>query len=249
MKNKRILLFLITIVCIFALNTLVISASTSSSRLNDKEGYITKVDAVQIEEKLKSAEESTGVAFRVYVYEYSSTEGYVDMYDYEREVGESFTDLVLLVISYEYGEYYYELFTKGTANTAITDKEVNKILDNDMVYDNIKSGKLYDGINAYVTLAQTAVEGKLRNSFKNVFIPSLVISLMIAIGASVGVMLKYRKKLHSESYPLDRYAKLDLSVANDNFITKTVSRVRVRDSSSSSGGGGRSSGGGSRGRR
>ena len=81
-----------------------------------------------------------------------------------------------------------------------------------------------------------------------VFVPSLVISLLVAIGASVGVILKYRKKLHSESYPLDRYAKLDLNVANDNFITKTVSRVRVKDSSSSSGGG-RSSGGGSRGRR
>lgn len=248
MKNRKIFLFLITIVCIFALNTLVISANTSSQRLCDKDEYITAADEILLERKLASAEESAGVAFRVYVYEYSSSKGYVDMADYEREVGESFTDLVLLVVSYEYGEYYYELFTKGSAHTAITDKEANKILDNDKVYDNIKLGRLYDGIDAYVTLAETAVEGKLRNSFKAVFVPSLVISLLVAIGASVGVILKYRKKLHSESYPLDRYAKLDLNVANDNFITKTVSRVRVKDSSSSSGGG-RSSGGGSRGRR
>lgn len=252
MKNKRIILFLTIVVCIFAAISFGTSAnSVENSRFIDEDNYVTSADGIKLEQRLRKAEENTGVAFRVYVYEYSAYSGYVDMYDYERIVGESFDNLVLLVVSYEYGEYYYELFTKGSAHTGISDKEVNKILDNGEVYDNIKSGKLYEGIDSFITLAEKAALGKLRNSFKSVFITSLIISIIVGTVATVCVALKYRKKLHSVSYPLEKYARLNLSVANDNFKNKTVTRVRVKDSSSSSrSGGGRSfSGGGSRGRR
>lgn len=251
MKIKRIIPFIITIVYIFALFSFASSAYIveSKSRIKDDDNYISFDKQMQLEDKLRSAEESSGVAFRVYVYEYSMSEGYVDMYDYERIVGEDFTDLVLLIVSYEYGEYFYELFTKGSPDTQITDKEAYKILDNNSVYDNIKSGNLYEGISAYIDLAETAVSGKLRNSFKSVLVVSLVISFIVATALAVCVVVKYRKKLHSASYPLDRYARLDLNVAYDNFRNKAVTRTRVRSSSSSSGGGGRSSGGGSRGRR
>ena len=253
MKTRRVILILTIFVCMFVLFCFETSANTSyiTSRISDKDGYISEENKEKLEEKLREAEKNSGVDFRVYVYEYSAREGYVDMYDYERAVGENFENLVLLVVSYEYGEYYYELFTKGSADTDISDKEVNKILDNDDVYDNLKSGKLYDGIDAYISLAERAVVGKLRNSFKSVFVPSLVISIIAAIVVGACVLVKYRKKLHSQSYPLEKYARLDLTVANDNFITKTVTRVRVNSSSgSSSKGGGRSfSGGGSRGRR
>lgn len=249
MKIKTIALFLITIVCItmaFAVTSSAYTVSTNAC-ITDKDGYVNDADEVTLERKLREAEERTGVAFRVYVYEYSAYTGYVDMYDYEREMGESFDDLVLLVISYEYDTYYYELFTKGAPQTDITDKEANRILDNKGVYDNIKSGKLYEGIDEFMTLAEKAASGKLRNSFKTVFIPSLIISLAVAVGALVFVFFKYRKKLHSASYPLEKYASLNLNVSDDRFITKTVTRVRVKTPSSSSGG--RSSGGGSRGRR
>ena len=250
MKIRRIILFLITLVCIIMAFAIISSANATDGtpRITDKGGYINAADEAVLEERLKAAEERCGVAFRVYVYEYSTYTGYVDMYDYEREAGEGFDDLVLLVISYEYGTYYYELFTKGSAYTDISDKESNKILDNDGVYDNIKSGKLYEGIDEFITLAEKAVSGKLRNSFKAVFVPSLIISLIVAIGLSVYVFFAYRKKLHAVSYPLEKYATLNLTTANDNFIHKTVDRVRV-SSSSSSGGGRSSGGGGSRGRR
>ena len=250
MKIRRIILFLITLVCIIMAFAITSSAYTvgTNACITDKDGYVNDADEVSLDRKLREAEERTGVAFRVYVYEYSSYTGYVDMYDYEREMGESFDDLILLVISYEYGTYYYELFTKGAPHTDITDKEANRILDNKGVYDNIKSGKLYEGIDEFITLAEKAVSGKLRNSFKAVFVPSLIISLIVAIGLSVYVFFAYRKKLHAVSYPLEKYATLNLTTANDNFIHKTVDRVRV-SSSSSSGGGRSSGGGGSRGRR
>ena len=250
MKIRKIILFLITLVCIIMAFAITSSAYTvgTNACITDKDGYVNDADEVSLDRKLREAEERTGVAFRVYVYEYSSYTGYVDMYDYEREMGESFDDLILLVISYEYGTYYYELFTKGAPHTDITDKEANRILDNKGVYDNIKSGKLYEGIDEFITLAEKAVSGKLRNSFKAVFVPSLIISLIVAIGLSVYVFFAYRKKLHAVSYPLEKYATLNLTTANDNFIHKTVDRVRV-SSSSSSGGGRSSGGGGSRGRR
>ena len=250
MKITRIILFLIALVCIMMAFAITSSANTmdGTPRVTDHGEYINAADEVKLEEKLKAAEEKCGVDFRVYVYTYSSSKGYVDMYDYEREMGENFENLVLLVISYEYGTYYYELFTKGSAYTGISDKEADRILDNDDVYDNIKAGKLYEGIDAFITLAEKAASGKLRNSFKAVFIPSLIISVIVAIGSSAYVFFAYRKKLHAVSYPLEKYASLNLTTANDNFIHKTVSRVRVNTSSSS---GGRSSGGGggSRGRR
>lgn len=251
MKIGRIALLLTTIVCLALVFSIICSANTDDSveRLSDKNNYISSAESAELERKLQSAEEKTGVAFRVYVYKYSSSVGYVDMYSYEREMGESFENLVLLVVSYEYGTYYYELFTKGIADTEISDKEANKILDNDNVYDNIKAGMLYEGISAFVELSEKAVTGNLRNSFKSVLIPSLVISILVAVGVVVFVVLRYRKKLHSVSYPLEKYATLDLSIANDNFIHKTVTSVRVNSSNDSSRGGGRISGGGSRGRR
>ena len=251
MNVRKIALILITIVCISFAFSLVSSADDGGKgkRLSDNNGYMSVSCANEIEKRLQAAEENSGVAFRVYIYKYSSSVGYVDIDRYEREVGENFENLVLLVISNEYGTYYYELFTKGTADTEIKDKEVNKILDNDNVYDNIKSGKLYEGIDAFVALSEKAVTGSLRNSFKSVFIPSLVISVLVAVGVAVFIVLRYRRKLHSVSYPLEKYASLSLSIANDNFINKTVTCVRVNNSNGSSGGGSRSSGGGSRGRR
>ena len=243
MKIKRIALFLITIVCITMAFAITAEAKTTykTSCLIDNGGYINDADEVVLQNRLREVEESTGVAFRVYVYTCHSSSDYIDIYDYERIVGEKFDDLVLLTVSYEYGTYYYEFFKKGSPDTDITEKEIGRILDNKGVYDNIKSGKLYEGIDEYITLAEKALSGKLRNSFKSVFVPAFIISLAVAVGASVYVFFKYRKKLHAASYPLEKYANLNLSIADDHFVTKTVTSVRVSTPSSS--GGGRSSGG------
>ena len=69
----------------------------------------------------------------------------------------------------------------------------------------------------------------------------VVVGLLAGGGAVLGVFLYYRKKQHGESYPLDRYAKLQLTEAEDRFVGSFVTRTRVQ--SSSSGGGGGSHGG------
>jgi len=59
------------------------------------------------------------------------------------------------------------------------------------------------------------------------------------------VIIKYKTKQKSVSYPIDKYAKLKLSEKQDIFIGSSISKVRVQSSSGGSRGG--RSGGGHRG--
>ena len=254
MRNKKFMSILTIIVCIMLIFSVNSSAfyikNINNEPIVDESGFISPANKKIISEALINATEKTKIEFRVFVYDYNVENNLIDMYDYEDMVGEHFSDLVLLIVSYEYGEYYYELFTKGAANEKISDKEADKILDNKEVYESIKSGDLTGGILKYISLAKTAVSGTLRNSFADVFLPSLVISLSVAAIAVIAVYAVYKRKQHSPSYPLEKYARLDLNVSHDTFVTKTVSRVRVSDSSSgTSSRSGSSGGGGSRGKR
>ena len=65
--------------------------------------------------------------------------------------------------------------------------------------------------------------------------------ILIAVAAGIlvaafvcGIIIyKYKKKLKSPIYPLDRYANLNLNTfaSSDIFIGKSVTRVRVNNSS------------------
>lgn len=242
--SKRItaLMFLTTIVCIFGLFSLCSFSywmgDTDDKMVYDDDNLIPDSCENEIASALLAAETRTGVSFRVYAYEGYE---YYDIHDFLMDGGFSIPNLVLLVIQKQGDVYYYFLDTYGSANTLISDKEVDRILDTPEVYDNIKSGSLSEGILAFTDVAETAVSGTLRPPFMSVFLPCLVIALVAAVASVVGVVLFYRRKLHSESYPLERYAKLQLNVSHDTFLTKSITRVRVNSSSS---GGGRSGGGG-----
>ena len=75
---------------------------------------------------------------------------------------------------------------------------------------------------------------------------------IIAAGITCAcIVYTYKRKVRSEKYPLDHYAKLDLRVERDVFITKFITR-RTIQTSSGKGRGGRSGvgrGGGHRGGR
>ena len=75
----------------------------------------------------------------------------------------------------------------------------------------------------------------------------VVLGALAGGGAVLGVFLYYRKKQHGDSYPLDRYAKLHLTDAQDRFVGSYITRTRVQ--SNSGGGGGGGSRGGHRGGR
>ena len=217
------------------------ASAASGTRITDDGNFLTEEEEREIELALMEAERSTGMSVRAYIY-YGSY--YHDYVDYMRDHSTK-QDLVLLVIQYDAwdDEYYYYIDTVGAPYSLITDDEIDRILDNPKVYNNIKSGNLADGILAYAPLAVTAINSHLRPNIGRVLTVSVIIAVAAAFVSCLCVFLSYRKKQHSPSYPLDRYARLNLMISRDTFLTKTITRVRV-NTSSSSGGGSRSGGGG-----
>ena len=153
------------------------------------------------------------------------------------------TDLIILTISLQNGVYYYDLFTYGNAYEKISYSDVNAILDAGAVYDNIKGGNVYEGVLAFIDMA----DGRMGTfCLKTEQIPGiLLISLIAAMIACAVVVARYKMKIKPTNYPLDRFAKLSLTAEKDIFIGSFVTKHRVSSSSSGgghSGGGGRSGG-------
>ena len=161
-------------------------------------------------------------------------------------------DIVLLIVTMDSrGDYYYDFYTYGDATDAITDREVDYILDHESVYDNIKSGNLEEGIASCMSLALQARIGVIEGTgipWGTVTVVSLVIACVIAAVSCFGVYKAYTAKKKSVDYPLEHFAKLELVHSNDIFKGSFVTK-RVIQSSSSGGGGGRGGGSGHRGGR
>lgn len=164
--------------------------------------------------------------------------------------GFSNTDAAVVLWIYHDGtQYRYDMYKFGRANDLISKTAVNNILDDSDVYDNLKGGRMAAGARAFLTAADgeytKAVEKEARREATRV---PRSIGVGLLVGAVAGgiavliVVIVYHRKQHGEIYPLDRYARLDLTVCQDRFIGSYVTRVRVNNSSSSSGG--RSGGGG-----
>ena len=63
--------------------------------------------------------------------------------------------------------------------------------------------------------------------FWTVFTWAIIIAVIAAIAACVAVVVRYKKKLKAPIYPIEKYARLDLSARRDDFINRNVTRVRV----------------------
>ncbi|MBQ9802041.1 MAG: hypothetical protein IJW51_03095 [Clostridia bacterium] len=154
--------------------------------------------------------------------------------------------LVVRLVSAE-GTFYYDMYTYGEAYDIFSNYDVDRTLDADEVYGNLKSGNIADGATAFFRLCATEIDGHYEALAAKERRRPLVVAL-IAVGTGVlaggisvlAVFLCYRKKQHGETYPLDRYARLNLTHREDRFVGSFVTRVRVR----SEGGGHHGSGGG-----
>lgn len=157
-------------------------------------------------------------------------------------------DAAVLLVRYTGGKYYYDMYTYGDAYDAFSDADIDRILDDTGVYNNLKSGNVEAGAARWRTLCvnDIAKYAEKQAAKEAARIPRgiviTLVSFVLAGGIAVlCVALYYRKKVHGEIYPLERYAKLDLQVKNDRFVGSYITRVRVQSNNSS---GGRSSGGG-----
>ena len=240
---KRFLSITLVAVLLFAL--IIVPASASSEYLYDPFDILAPREEQTLADHLYELNSRSYISYYLVVSERRS-----DALRYDTG------NTVVLLVEYDedYGEYFYELFTYGDANTAISNREVNRILDDPEVYGGIKSGDILGGAYRALTLIDTAAHDNMRGDnwlLKTIF-TSLAISVVISAIVCGIIIYKYKKKLKSPIYPLDRYARLDLMPENsrDIFLHKTLTRIRINTSSSSGGSsGGRSGGGGSRGRR
>lgn len=234
MKNK--LLLTIAIIAIFVLLSLPVFADTyaAESLIIDKADLLTEAEEQQLITQMTEFIKKTDCHLTFLTdfnrYDYYTTPRELDSIAAE--------DLILLTVSYTNGNYYYYLYTYGEAYSRLRDSEVDAILDADTVYSNLKSGNIYNGLSAFIRKAQPRAASFAINT--DDIAPMAVVSIIVAAICCGIVVARYKMKLKPTNYPLDKFAKLDLTEKRDIFTGSFVTRRRI---SSSSGGGGRSGGG------
>ncbi|MBO5356219.1 MAG: TPM domain-containing protein [Clostridia bacterium] len=228
--RKLFIVFILTF--IFAL-AFAISVGASSYGVYDKIDALSTQEEAKIESALKDASEKTGISFYVGIGYYTDR---INQFVSENMLYDS--NMVVLLIENEYGTYYYQMHTRGTAIDEITINEENKLLDSSEVYDNIKSGNLADGVSNFAKKASYAYNTKN-------YTPFIIFCVIVTLAGSaifvIVIVVRYKTKIRGSTYPLDKFTTLELTGQSDSFVTKNVIRVRVRSSSSK---GGRSGGGG-----
>ncbi|MBP5210074.1 MAG: hypothetical protein J6125_04345 [Clostridia bacterium] len=244
MKRLATLLFAVAVtVCLLSVMVLPASAAPAGPYVYGG-GLLSAEQSAALETAFAAASERTGVGF--YFFDGGTTErtrSYIGS-----ALSLSPTDDAVVLSVYRTDEWHYNLDTWGKADSAVTDKEVDRLLDARDVYDNLKAGRIYEGALAFLPLAERAVTGTLRPAAKKMVVWSLAWAIVAAAAGMIPVVLRYKMKMRATNYPLDKYARLQLDRADDQFLRTTVtSTVVASGSSGKSGGGG--GGGGHRGGR
>ena len=248
--KKGIALSLI-LFCLAVCLTLPLSAA-ETDRVYEPSDMLNPTETAELTALLNRLSTEHGV--EMYLATYLAKGPYDDFYgdDYCHRVKDiEDTDAVLLVVTYERlnDTYYYDMYTYGEANYAIGGKEVNYILDDYDVYDNLKGGRVFEGCEAFFTLSAEAFTGRVGMAWSVIIFLSAAISIGIAFAVRGAVIAVYRKKKASVDYPLDRYAKLELTHESDSYVTEYTTRSYSPRSSGGGGGSRHGGGGGHRGGR
>ena len=248
---------IILMVCIFLLAVLALPASAQSDgqRVFDGASLLTADEEREIANAVANAEGQSDCTFYFVTYTVSE----VFTAGGRSDLGDDFLkwqrlsdrdNIVILTVYYDFNEYYYDMFTYGSAVSNINDKEVDYILDRPAVYDYIKDGDLVGGAESFFALSAKAYRGRVGVSYIVIGIISLIIGGMIGGAACFGVWKSYKRKKRPIEYPLDRYAKMELKEHQDVFTGSFVTRRVIQSGGGSgSGSGGGGGGGGHRGGR
>ena len=244
---KRLWALTLATLCLMALLCFP-TAAAETERVYDPFDMLTAAETEGLTKQLSDLSARHGV--ELYLATYIAYNRFDDFYgdDYCDQVKNlRGSDAVLLVVTYEMfnGSYYYNMYTYGEANYAINQKEVNYILDSREVYNNIKSGYVAEGAEAFFDWSAQAFVGRVGLSWGVIIVVSALIAMVIALIVCGGVVAAYKHKNPSVDYPLDRYAKLEPTRESDGFVREYVTRTySPRSGSGGGGGGGRHGGGG-----
>ena len=228
------------------------TADAVSGRIYDPVDMLTAAEEAALQTRMDELSASAGVELYMATYE---ADGAYDDYignEYCRKIRDlKGTDAILLIVTFDRFDrrYYYDMYTYGEANYAISGKEVDYVLDRGDVYGNLKGGRIAEGAEAFFTWSTKAYEGRVGAPWAVVIAISAVIAVIIAVAVCAGVVASYRKTRASVDYPLEKYAKLTLTKENDHFVREFTTRTYVPRSSGSGGGSRHGGGGGHRGGR
>lgn len=222
----------------------VLPASAAAGRVHDPADMLTDAEEATLTAHMDELSAQYGV--ELYMATYDADHLFDDEWgdEYCRKVQNLYgRDAVLLIVTYDRLDrmYYYDMYTYGRANTAIRGVEVNYVLDHGSVYGNLKSGRIVAGATAFFDQSVRCYAERVGISWWIIVAVSAVIALVIALAVCGGVKASYGKKRAKVDYPLDRYAKLDLTRERDAFVREYVTRTYVPRSN---GGGSRHGGGG-----
>ncbi len=242
--KKRI--FCALILCVLLLLLLPLSVAAESGYVYDRGNLLTEAEEQTLEALASQASKDTECPFYLvthnmspFGYEYWGEDFLDDQGLSQRE------DTVVLIITKDGSQYFYDLYLYGNADKKISETEVNVLLDDLTVYDNLKSGKLYAGCEAFLSLG-----AELYNTvdWGEVGTTLAIVGVLAVIAAGITCFCVYRsytKTPKSVDYPLHKFAKLELTEQADiyagSFVTK---RIIQTSSGGSRGGGGGSRGGG-----
>lgn len=250
MRRLRIFAALLLVLGLLSVVPAAAQGERSDAQLSgvtDRDDLLSESDEQAVNRALLEASEAADVPVCAYVfaseYTYSGYEEYWGE-DFLAEHGLSkSTDLILLVVTVTSYEVYYDIYTYGDASRRINSKEIDYILDDDRVYNNLKGGRLAEGLCAYAALSGEAYAGRLGISWQLILIGSLAAGAVVALISVMSIRASYKRKNPSASYPLDRFAKLELTHKDDREIGRFVTTTVISTGGHGGRGGGRMGGG------
>ena len=245
MKRKLLSLLLLLALCL----CFAFSVSANSLLIRDDAQLLSKSEANALHSQLQRISQQYNAEIRIVTI--SSANGrdidnlLNDLYDDSGYgYGENHDGVLLLVCM---NPREYRILSNGFAADAITSSYIDAI--GDAIVSDLSDGNYADAFDEFADQCDYYLGGFI-NGFPFNFGKNLLTSLVIGIiaGVVVAFVLKGQLKTVRKQNQANVYVKpgsMQVTVHNDFFLYRDVTRTKKESSNSSSGGSSRSSGGGS----
>lgn len=223
-------------------------AKTSAPRLFDGADLLTETEERQLLSRMNAVSEKFKVEIVIATFRsidgYSADE-YVEFYydQYGFGYGASRDGVLLLV---DMGQRDYRILSNGLGAAAISRDDIDTI--GDAVASYLSDGDYADAFHCFVDECEYQISGEI-NGFpfnaSNRLLISLVIGLVVALivtGIMIGQLKSVRKQTAATEYV--KRGSMQVNVARDIFLYRTVSRQKKESNTGGSSGSSRNVGGG-----
>lgn len=249
MKRKALALLFVVLLCVSM--TLPVFADTIPAQIVDDADLLSSDEERELTEKLQQVSQKNELQIYIITVENvpnDDVDAYVEyIYDSE-DLGEGANrDGVLLLVCMGLREY--RILSNGYAGTAIDVDSIDAI--GEEFGSDLSDGNYADAFHIFIDECDYYLDG-YRNGFPFDFGGTLIVCLIIGIvvGLIVVLIMKGQLKSVRKQNRADVYVKpgsMEITLSNDFFLYRNVTRTKKQSSSSSGSGGGssRSVGGGS----